>query len=159
MKRGQPFRHSIGSTWLTPSQVGIVGVSLLSLLVGSIIYLLFRDVRLRIFYWLDILNLKGPILDLRAWVKHPLDPHPFIFGSLPGGLWLLSGTLIMKVVWWNENGWQVQFWILILATVALVSEFGQLLWVPGTFDIHDVVAYLIGAILAIFACRPLEVKK
>jgi hydrogenase/urease accessory protein HupE len=39
-------------------------------------------------------------------------------------------------------------WVLLYVMVALVGEFGQLFGlVPGTYDNHDVLAYLLGFIL------------
>ena len=93
----------------------------LTLIIGGLIYILFRTDSLVMFKWFAALSLDKPIEYLRdstLTVKNHL-PDWFLF-SLPDGLWIFS---------------------------YITFELGQLFnIVPGTFDAIDLIFYIAGAV-------------
>ena len=129
---------------------------LTTLLLGGLIYILFRQETLQMFGWFDSLNLLGIISELRELtipVKKYL-PEWFIY-SLPDGLWVFSYVSGLMLVWDNHINKSNFFWIILIPFLALSSEFFQLFnLIPGTFDLIDMTFYLIGAVLPIIIFKP-----
>ena len=122
-----------------------------TLLLGGLIYILFRQDTLKMFSWFDNINLSTAISDLRL-LTAPFSghfPNWFLY-SLPDGLWLFSYLSVLLVVWDNVISKHNIHWLLLVPMVAIFSEIGQLFEiVPGTFDIFDLIFYLLGTVLPI----------
>ena len=138
-KQRHPYR--IITAWI---------LSLLLLVVGSIIYLLFRPEEILIFRILDAIGVM-PVVDyLRLQTAHILLPD-FVIYSLPGGLWAASYLLGMYII---TNG--LRFYTkLIIATPLVITmiivEFLQLANIRlGTFDFRDIICYSIPLLIFIF---------
>jgi hypothetical protein len=68
-----------------------------------------------------------------------------VTGSLPDGLWMLSGILFLRALLWNDKK-QSDFFITIFCIAGLAGELLQLSSsVRGTFDIKD-LCYMAAAI-------------
>ena len=66
---------------------------------------------------------------------------PPLDGSIPDGLWLLSGILLIRVLWFGSVVWSVAYaWLLCAAGLAMetLQFYGV---IPGTFDILDIVFF------------------
>ena len=123
----------------------------LTLLLGGLVYISFRQDTLKMFSWFDRVNLSEVISELRLFTLPLTDhlPNWFLY-SLPDGLWLFSYLSVLLVVWDNKISKQNIHWLLLVPAVAVFSEIGQLLGiVPGTFDIFDLLFYLGGTVLPI----------
>ena len=123
----------------------------LTLLLGGLVYISFRQDTLKMFSWFDRVNLSGVISELRLYTLPLTDhlPNWFLY-SLPDGLWLFSYLSVLLVVWDNTISKQNIHWLLLVPAVAVFSEIGQLFGVvPGTFDIFDLTFYLGGTVLPI----------
>lgn len=122
-----------------------------TLLLGGLIYILFRQDTLKMFSWFDNINVSAAISELRLCTV-PLSghfPNWFLY-SLPDGLWLFSYLSVLLVVWDNVISKHNIHWLLLVPMVAIFSEIGQLFEiVPGTFDIFDLIFYLLGTVLPI----------
>lgn len=121
-------------------------LSLASLIMGSSIYLLFRDKELLIFKWLDRLRLM-PLIDM--FRKQFSDIHTcyWVKYNLPACLWLLSYMLIIDIIWGENNRTLKKYFVFLMPVLSILSEFMQMVKIlPGTFDILDVLSYC----LAIF---------
>ena len=122
-----------------------------TLLLGGFIYILFRQDTLKMFSWFDNINLSTAISELRL-LTAPFSghfPNWFLY-SLPDGLWLFSYLSVLLVVWDNVISKHNIHWLLLVPMVAIFSEIGQLFEiVPGTFDIFDLIFYLLGTVLPI----------
>jgi len=119
----------------------------LSLLVGSIIYILFRTNHLKMFSWFEYMGLIDTINNIRNQTSNYHLYDWFLF-SLPDGLWLFSYVSLMLFIWKGEIMLKNILWISIVPTIALASEIGQSLnIIPGTYDVNDMIMYIIGAIL------------
>ncbi len=122
-----------------------------TLLLGGLIYILFRQDTLKMFSWFDNINVSAAISELRLCTV-PLSghfPNWFLY-SLPDGLWLFSYLSVLLAVWDNVISKHNIHWLLLVPMVAIFSEIGQLFEiVPGTFDIFDLIFYLLGTVLPI----------
>jgi len=101
--------------------------------------------------WFDNINLSTAISELRLLTPPLADHFPnwFLY-SLPDGLWLFSYLSVLLVVWDNVISKHNIHWLLLVPMVAIFSEIGQLFEiVPGTFDIFDLIFYLLGTVLPI----------
>jgi len=122
-------------------------IRLFPVLFGGMIYIIFRSDQLLMFSWLRSVNEVhsvnnfGNTLHVFHWFKY----------SLPDGLWLFSYTALMLEIWKNRINKQSFFWIFSLPCMALLSEFLQLFKViPGTFDLIDLIFYILGAALPFY---------
>jgi hypothetical protein len=122
-----------------------------TLLLGCFIYISFRQDTLIMFNWLNRINILEIISDYRLFTLPLAEnlPNWFLY-SLPDGLWLFSYLSILLAVWKNTISKHNIHWILLVPTIAVFIEFGQLFSiVSGTFDILDLTFYLVGAVLPI----------
>ena len=77
---------------------------ILPIVVGGIIYILFRQDTLIMFNWLHNLNLYDLILALRAALsKYIIFIPDWMLYSLPGALWLYSLMIFLGVIWFPLN--------------------------------------------------------
>lgn len=121
---------------------------LLPLLIGGLIYILFRTESLLMFKWFTFINIANPIELLRETTIPTMDYFPswFIY-SFPDALWIFSYMSITLLIWRNEINKQNYFWIFIMPIISILSEVGQLLNIfPGTFDLIDLIFYVLGFI-------------
>jgi hypothetical protein len=129
-----------------------INTGIFSLLLGSLIYLLFRSDSLLMFDWFDKLSILDTIRSIRMYsipLSHKL-PDWFLF-SLPDGLWVCSYVTLLLLLWSNRISSKNLVWIVLIPFIALFSELGQYLdLVKGTFDIMDVTTYLIGFLIPLF---------
>ena len=106
---------------------------------------------LKMFSWFDNINVSAAISELRLCTV-PLSghfPNWFLY-SLPDGLWLFSYLSVLLAVWDNVISKHNIHWLLLVPMIAIFSEIGQLFEiVPGTFDIFDLIFYLLGTVLPI----------
>ena len=123
--------------------------SFLTLLVGGMIYILFRTSSLKMFSWYKTIGLGELTNDLRKMTFQFADKIPeWILFSLPDGLWIFSYVSLMLFIWRNSVSIKNIFWISIIPILAIGSELGQLFGlVIGTFDIADLILYIFGMTL------------
>lgn len=132
-----------------------------TLLVGGLIYLLFRTSSLKMFGWYKTIGLGEFTNGLRKLTIPFADKIPdWILFSLPDGLWTFSYVSLVLFIWNNSISKNNLFWILIIPTLAICSEIGQLLgFVPGVFDATDLLLYLLGMTLPfIFFKKSINLK-
>jgi hypothetical protein len=119
-------------------------LSLLTLISGMAIYLLFRDVNnMILFVWI-------PKPQFLKTVLVPLQPSVFadiVRYHLPDMFWFVSAILFIRFIWFYKTKEQTVY-ILCFYGIALVLEISQLSdKVPGTFDWLDLLFFSIGAFL------------
>jgi len=117
-------------------------LSLLTLIVGMVIYLLFRDLNnIILFAWISKPQFLKTILV-------PLQPSIFadiLRCNLPDMLWFVSAVLLLRFIWFYKAKEQTAY-IWCFYGIALALEIGQLSEkVPGTFDWLDLLFFGIGA--------------
>lgn len=120
-----------------------------TLLVGSLIYILFRSSTLKMFTWFDSLGFIHQINKARTISILYSDKLPdLLLYALPDGFWLFSYISLILYIWKNELKPENLFWLFLLPIIAILSEVGQLFQIiPGTFDVLDLIMYLSGTIL------------
>ena len=116
----------------------------LPIVIGGLIYLLFRTDSLLMFAWADQLLLTDLIVRGRA-AAAPLLPHVpgFVLFSVPDGVWVFSATAFFARLWHDGPLWMRAGWIGITPAMAIGGELGQITGlVPGTYDVLDMLAYI-----------------
>ena len=118
-------------------------VALLLILTGGMIYVLYRPENLLLFRVTDNLGIT-PLIDiLRSNSSRVMLPS-FIVNSLPAGLWTASYLLMMYITTKFLTRRIRLMLALPIPISAIVLEFMLLLgWCPGTFDIYDLICYIV----------------
>lgn len=122
-----------------------------TILLGGLIYVLFRSPSILMFEWFDQINLSKYVLELRSHIDSfsLILPNWFLY-SLPDGLWLFSCVSLLLIIWDNKVSKKNIFWILLMPIIAVSSELAQFMEIiPGTFDILDLIFYIAGSVLPI----------
>lgn len=119
------------------------------LMIGGVLYILFRSTSLRMFNWFGMLGLENPIQVSRSFVLHFKNDIPsWVYFSLPDGLWTYSFTSSI-VIFWKADAKQTSIWLLIPFLFAIVLEVFQWFHLfPGTFDFLDLLFSTIGLLLS-----------
>ncbi|MBC23616.1 MAG: hypothetical protein CMJ32_06840 [Phycisphaerae bacterium] len=103
------------------------------------------------FHWFSALGLGEFIAYLRSMPLASMSLPGWVFHSLPHALWLFSGCLALHAIWRSDSFRQEQFWVALIAAIAISGELGQAAgFVQGTFDLVDLV--LIVSAFAIVQC-------
>ena len=135
-------------------------ISQVALLVGGLIYVTFRSNHLLMFKWFECLNISPFIVDIRnnyggfgiyEWVEY----------NLPAALWLFSYMYLIDAIWGEtKDTKRKMFFVWILPLLALMSEFMQLVDIlPGTFDVFDLVGYLLAILTYVLIKKGVIWKK
>jgi hypothetical protein len=125
-----------------------------SLLIGSMVYLLFRPTSLLMFHWADSLGLAALIHALRSYSHSAarLLPKWFVY-SLPFALWVSSYLFCIRAIWWRSECRLRYLWLWCVPIIAVTAELCQHLGIlPGTFDFLDLL--IIGFATAIVFSIP-----
>ncbi len=108
----------------------------LCFLTGVIIYLLWRDEHLLIHRVLHACHLHPFLDDVRSQVADIYLPEWVRF-ALPDGLWSMSYILFIDALVKRDY-----LWTSVIPAIGILSELMQWSgWLPGTFDIYDLLAY------------------
>ena len=127
-----------------------VFLGVLFLLCGGAIYLLFRSKTLYIYVWCKALGMGTLVDSLRHFVLD-WDVSDFFKFSLPDGLYSAAYLLIIDAVWHGYYQWQKYLFIAVIPVVTIGSELLQYFsLVKGTFDVYDLICYLIPPIIYIY---------
>lgn len=117
-------------------------------LLGGCIYIAFRSTSLRMFGWFDYLGFHNIVMGIRSTSDNIQIPEIIKF-CIPDGLWTLSYILFMDVIWSPDVRKQILF-CGIIPIIGTISEILQLFGlVNGTFDVVDLLCYLIPYVLYI----------
>ena len=138
----------IGKFWYVLAHV------IVPLVLGTSVYVLFRDTSLLVFDWMATFGILDVILYWRTEVSfcRTFLPNHLLY-SFPDGCWVWSMTAVYRS-FWNWNTFKGGFWISLGCLLGIGSEFGQLLgWVPGHFDWWDIWYMTIGFILPCVAFK------
>lgn len=119
--------------------------SVLSLLLGSMVYVLFRPEYLIVFDWVRFIGLIDEVRLLRVnlgfFTKYL--PNWFIY-NLPNGLWCYSYVCCVYVIWKKLN-LKVVLLMLIIPLLGVFTELMQLYhWILGIYDGIDILFYVFG---------------
>lgn len=133
--------------------IKILLITALPLIIGSLVYISWRPNNLLMFSWFEYLGVMNSILVVRNSLSSFNPPNWVIFW-LPNALWSFSFMTILYWLWGKQNNKIKYFFLLLPFVFGFFMELGQLFNIlPGTFDIGDIIAHLIGVLLAIFLIR------
>ncbi len=119
----------------------------LPVLIGGTIYLLFRPKNILLFSVLDELGMMPNVNMARLNIEQ-LHLSDFVIYSLPAGLWTASYLMVMYMITKHCTKRVRSALSLPLPISAIVLEFMQLFSLcPGTFDVYDLVCYIIPIII------------
>jgi hypothetical protein len=116
-------------------------LSLFFLFLGAACYFLFRDNDLLIYKILHINPLTHASIPVE---KNTLTD--FVRNNAPDGLWLLSGILLLRFLWYNDSS-VCAIYLISFFVLAFMIELLQLIpAIPGTFDVFDILTMVIIAL-------------
>ena len=124
-----------------------ISIATITLFVGGMIYLIFRPTWLLMFEWINIIHMSGFVEGLRQLGLHLPEWAKY---SLPDGLWTFSYTLCIGCIWDFElrKCWT---YLILLFSIVITDEILQLFhYVPGSFDILDLLFYISFFLLGLF---------
>ena len=118
---------------------------LTTLLLGGLLYVLFRSTTLRMFKWFSLIGLEDAIQSARTSVFEYKNSLPnWAYFSLPDGLWTYSFTSAI-LIYWNNDNQKTKLWLLIPFTTGILIEIFQAFKLfPGTFDYLDLTFSILG---------------
>jgi len=140
--------ETINNSFTKQKKYLIIGGSS-SLLIGSLIYVFFRAFSLRIFSWSELVGIQEFLQELREYSISFIRYIPdWILFSLPDGLYVFSYVCFTLYTWKNIISVENVIWFIIIPFIAIGSELLQLFQLlDGTFDIIDLLFYLLGFLL------------
>jgi hypothetical protein len=116
-----------------------IAASLLLLVIGSAIYVVWRSHSLLMFQWFDAAGI-GPLIERIRFQFHFVQVPGWIRYSLPDGLWACSGVFLFSAIWAGSRSPVRYFWICLAPCLAIGGELAQSMHlIPGTFDFVDLV--------------------
>lgn len=132
------------------------------MVVGGLVYILFRDTGMLMFRWAAALSLTESIAQARhaAAPLLPWIPEAILY-SLPDGAWVFSCTAFFARLWHDGPLWNRIAWIGLGPALAIGGELGQLIpgFIPGTFDPVDMLFYVAATVGALWvAARDLRLE-
>ena len=110
------------------------------LLIGGMIYILFRNESLIMFNWFDNLGVLEQIKELRAAINPMKSILPtWIYYSLADGLWTYAFVSAYLIYY------KVDYWLLLPFLLSIGVEILQYLQLfQGTFDVIDLLCCIAG---------------
>lgn len=125
-------------------------ISVFLILIGGSIYIVYRPKSIIIFRIIDYLGLTNCVDAIRRSLQELILLPPFFVNSIPAGLWTVSYLILMYC---NTRFYEKKtrmYLALPLPISMVVLEFLQLVGLcPGTFDIYDLLCYIIPLIVFI----------
>ncbi|MDB4488911.1 hypothetical protein N9017_02220 [Akkermansiaceae bacterium] len=124
-------------------------LGIVSIAVGGIIYIIWREQSLLMFEWFDLIGLSYFIGSIRYFGTLIGYPPEWVVFSLPNALWVLGGFLLFFSIWEKES-FERNIWLVLFSTIAIGSEIAQLIgFIPGTYDSVDMFLMCVVITLAI----------
>jgi hypothetical protein len=120
----------------------LLGLALLIISFGGLIYLCFRPPTILLFRWLDLAGFNYSLFQ-----KTSVNPPSFFVYNLPNVLFVLFAYVILYIIWDNRK-YHYLFYFSLVTILAMVYEI-------VTKDIGDLVAILLTSII----CSIFYIKK
>jgi len=129
----------------------LIFLSILSIVFGGVIYIAFRSSSIILFKWIDYIVFTDLVENFRQITLPYTEclPDWFLY-CLPDGLWMFSYSSIVLVIWKQRITKYSLLWLLSLPIISIMFEVLQYYdYFQGTFDILDIIFYLLGSLLPI----------
>lgn len=130
---------------------GICVISILAVLLGGIIYILFRSSDIIAIHWMNSIGMEGWIQEIRSLeLGGKLTVPQWIGYTLPNGLWAFAYALIISYLWIRRSSWMKWVWLSTIPTLVFGFEMLQYLKIlPGTFSMEDLLSGLTGILTGV----------
>lgn len=97
----------------------------------------------------EIARPESTIVLPRTGVTKILKLPSWVIYNVPDGLWLFSFLNCLYIIWYKSSIRTKMIWIMSVFLLALLTEVLQKFhFIPGTFDINDILAYSLALILS-----------
>ena len=121
--------------------------ALLPVIFSGFIYIFFRSEDILLFSWIRLFNIDYSLVRYNN-IEHNTITLYIIY-SLPNGLWVLSGLLLLKMVIKNNKKVLLLYSILFVA-ISIFIEIGQYFGIIlGTFDVFDLITIIVFSIVGL----------
>ena len=144
--------HSLSIRYLyRPS----ICLSTLALILGGMIYVLFRTAEPLFFQYIRALGFGNELDFIRQYAfTHYIKFPAWIIYSLPSGLWAFAYAMVITSIWSGSKSKLKYFWIISIPMLVLGYEILQYPGIiPGTFCLYDLAfdtaGLLFGVIIGI----------
>lgn len=119
------------------------------LLLGGLLYILFRSTELRMFKWFSAIGFDNAIYLARTEFHQIRGILPnWTYYCLPDGLWVYSFTSALLIYWKNDFQ-KAKLWLMIPFITGILIEIMQgFKLFPGTFDYLDLTFTSLGFLLS-----------
>lgn len=125
-------------------------ISVFLILIGGSIYIVYRPKSIIFFRIIDYLGLTNCVDAIRRSLQEFIILPPFFVNSIPAGLWTVSYLILMYCNTRFHEKKTRMYLALPLPISMVVLELLQLVGLcPGTFDIYDLLCYIIPLIVFI----------
>lgn len=134
------------------SWIGFVFLHVASpIVVGGLMYVLWRSPSLAMFSWFADLGLLGVVERLRSAAEPLAEVLPrWFLHTFPDAAWAYAGTVLFARIWAGRPGRVRWLWIGAIPVLSLGSEIGQAVGVvPGTFTLLDLFSCTVAVALAL----------
>lgn len=121
-------------------------------IIGGVIYVLWRTPTLLMFRWFDAVGLSHSIRDARSATAWLADHIPaWILYSWPDAAWAATGVLLFAAIWSGSQLRVRHIWVFLTPAIGVSSELAQRFHlVPGTFDTTDLIACILSTLLSVY---------
>ena len=125
-------------------------LSFLFILIGGSIYIVYRPKSIIIFWIIDYFGLTDYVDAIRNNLQEFLILPSIFVNSIPAGLWTTSYLILMYCNTRFHEKKTRMYLALPLPVSMVVLEFFQLAGLcPGTFDLYDLLCYIVPLIIFI----------
>lgn len=116
---------------------------LLPIILGGMIYVLFRPLSLKMFDWFELIGLMDIILKMRDFSQNYLFFPNWFYYALPDGLWTYAFTSSFMLIWGKSS--TLKYWLAIPFILSIIPELLQYFnLLVGTFDLYDLLFQFFG---------------
>ena len=135
---------------MNPTTKAITINIVLPLIIGSFIYIGFRNNNLKMFHWFENFGASNFIGKIRQLtINYRVYLPTWIYYSLPDALWTYSFSSAYLILW-KGNIKAIKYWLLLPFVFSCMVELGQAIGiVRGTFDIVDLILCFLAIIVSV----------
>lgn len=124
---------------------------ILPMLICGMIYVLARPTSIILFSWLNEVGLEDFIFNIRSVINANHYINDWFLYNSPALFWSFSFTCFLGVIWSFNFDFESIGLFLIPMCLGIITEVLQEIGViKGTFDIVDIILYIIGGLSGIF---------
>lgn len=131
--------------------VHTVVISGLSVLLGGLIYVVWRPIPPAFITWIKNSEVRDLMSAMQQGIQQniPVLPDWMVY-SLPNAFWAFAYSYLLCNLWYRQNGWEKWLWVSTAPMLPIGWEVLQYFSVlPGTFCWLDLSLGLIGACIGI----------